>query len=148
MPTLADSLLVDDRRERLVADCAETLSEHVSGIKGLRGIGLRTSLSLLKAGRPDAVPGALQKLMPEFIVALEPQYQSYLASRLERFGDFLMAHRGDATAALLSVTDARVANATHATLKSVYPSVRGAIETELKAALPKLAAVIDRHLAA
>jgi hypothetical protein len=148
MPKLADSLLADGRREAVVAELARLIDDYVEGLKGLKGMALRTSFNMLKGNDTRAVHGAMERMMPDFVRGLEPLYQDFLKQKGTDFAAFMTAHPHEALGALIGVTDARVERSSNAALKSVYGKIRGAIEAELKGVLPALAAVIDKHLRA
>lgn len=148
MPTLADSLLAEPRAEALATECSRMIDEHVEQIKGLRGMGLRTAMGMLKAGRPDAGSGAMGRLLPDFVKALEPYYQEFLGASGKDFGAFLVSKGDTINAALLGAIDARVERSPNATLKSMYPKFRSAIEAEMAGITPKIAAIIARHVTA
>ena len=148
MPALADIVLTAKHKNALVADCVHLTESRIAGRSGLRGIALKTSLSLLKAARPDILPRAMQALLPDFVAALDPLYQDYLAAtdRQANFASFLQ-HRSDAAvSALLGVTDARAASAQNPAIKSVYARLRGGAENEVGAALPDFASLLSSYL--
>jgi hypothetical protein len=165
MDTLADSLLADGRREAVVADCADLIEAHVAKLKGLKGMALRTAFTMLRGGEANAVHNAVATLVPDFVHSFEPLYQAFAKSGKQAgkpggkpggkaagkssergFSAFLQAHREEAVAAMLGVTDARFARSKNATLKTVYPKVRGTVESELDGVLPALADMLEKHL--
>src|SRR5580692_11148390 len=98
MPALADIVLTAERKDALVADCVHLTEGRIAARGGLRGIAMKTSLSLLKTARPDILPRAMQILLPDFVVALDPLYQDYLAAAAaDRHADFasFLRHRSD-----------------------------------------------------
>lgn len=150
--SLADSLLSPEHKDAVITDLAKTLETHVNQMKGLKGIGLRTTLSMLKSGRADAVPGAMSRLMPGFISALDPMYQQHLSAQAKvgkptPFSVYLLAHRQEAANLMIGVADRRVEASSNSMLQSGYGRFRDTIASELVNALPALAAVIDKHLA-
>ena len=147
MPKLADSLLAEGRREAVVAECAALIDDYVDKLKGLKGMALRTVFHMLKGNDPNAVHGAMARLIPDFVRGLEPLYKEFLAAKAKDFGEFMRAHPHESMEALIGVTDARVAASKNATLRSAYPRVRGTIEAELKGVVPSLSKVIAKHLA-
>lgn len=146
MPTLADSLLVDGRRERVVTDCAQMIEDHVAALKGFKGLSLKTVFAMLKGNDAHAVHGAMGRLIPDFVHSLEPLHVEFLASEQADFGLYITEHREIALAALIAVTDARIARSKNGTLRAAYSRVRGSIESELRGVIPSLGAVLGRHL--
>jgi len=149
MPALADIVLTAERKDALVADCVHLTENRIAGRGGLRGIALKTGLSLLKAARPDILPRAMQALLPDFVAALDPLYQDYLAAsdRPADFASFLQGRSDAAVDALLGVTDARAARVHNPAIKSVYARLRGGAESEVGAALPDFANLLSNYLA-
>ena len=108
-----------------------------------------SALGQLKAARPDILPRAMQALLPDFVVALDPLYQDYLAAsdRPADFASFLQDRSDAAVDALLGVTDARAARVHNPAIKSVYARLRGGAESEVGAALPDFASLLSNYLA-
>ncbi len=147
MPALADIVLTERKREALVADCVRLTEERIAVRGGLRGVALKTSLSLLRTARPDILPRAMQALLPEFVTALDPLYQHYLVTAQQSdFASFLQDRSDTAVDALLGVTDARAGRVHNAAIKSVYARLRGGAENEVGAALPDFARLLARYL--
>jgi hypothetical protein len=155
MPRLADLLWAAPRREPLVKDCAQLIEGHVASRRGLKGIGLKTSFAMLKSLRPDAMPRALNALLPLFADALDPLFQEYSrakgaaeeAAKEKDFSRFLQRHAQRTAAALLSVTDKRVESSKNQALKKMYARMRSSAESEVLDVVPGLADVMGRHLA-
>ncbi|NKF23789.1 DUF6918 family protein [Solimonas marina] len=146
MKTLNDILWAPAQREAFAADLVKLVEQHVANTRGLRGIGLKTGLSLLKAAKPDLLDGALRRNAPQFIAALEPLYESFLNQPGGDFAVFLQKNTDDAREALLSVADRRVAASSNGGLKSAYKRMRGSAESEIEAAIPALGSLIRGYL--
>ncbi|TJY60968.1 hypothetical protein E4T66_09980 [Sinimarinibacterium sp. CAU 1509] len=145
MKKLADILLPSGQHAELTAAVVQLIENQVAGRSGLRGMGLKTGLAMAKAVRPDILPRAVQRLLPEFAEALNPLYQDWGNSDIEGFGTFLRKHSESASAALLAVADARVRQA-GSTVQSIYGRLRNSAENEVHAALPALSELLDRFL--
>lgn len=146
MPALADIVLSAQNKDPLIAGCVQLVESRVAARGGLRGIALKTGLSVLKSARPDVLPRAMQSLLPEFVQSLDPLYQDYLGAPAGDFGSFLQRHSGRTVQALLGVTDARAGRARNAALKSVYARLRGGAEQEVDAALPQFALLLSGYV--
>ena len=150
MPALADIVLTAKNQDALIADCVHLTEGRIAARGGLRGIAMKTSLSLLKAARPDILTRAMRVLLPDFVSVLDPLYQQYAAASVkDRRGDFagfLQARSADAVAALLGVTDGRAARAQNPLVKSVYARLRSGAEGEVGAALPDFARLLSNYL--
>jgi Family of unknown function (DUF6918) len=147
MPALADIVLTAQNKDALVADCVHLTEGRIAARGGLRGIAMKTSLSLLKAARPDILPRAMQALLPDFVGALDPLYQDFAAAPGQQdFASFLQRRSDTAVEALLQVTDDRAARVQNAAVKSVYARLRGGAESEVGAALPDFARLLSNYL--
>ena len=145
MKTLADILLAAPQRDAVVEETVSLIESHVGSRPGLRGISLKTGLAMVKAARPSILGRAVQRLLPEFVAALDPLYGEFRDAGGGDFAAYLRKHSGRATAALLRVADARVEQASPMA-RSAYAKFRGSAEAEVAAALPGLARLIDARL--
>ncbi len=150
MPTLADIVLTVQNKDAFVADCVKLTEGRIAARGGLRGIAMKTGLSLLKTARPDILPRAMQALLPDFVVALDPLYQDFVAARPSGrqadFASFLQRRSDAAVDALLQVTDHRAGRVQNPAIKSVYARLRGGAESEVGAALPEFARLLSNYL--
>jgi hypothetical protein len=146
MPLLADIVLTAQNKDPLIAGCVQLVESRVASRGGLRGIALKTGLSMLKGVRPDVLPRAMQALLPDFVASLDPLYQDWLAAGSGDFGGFLQRDSGRTVQALLGVTDARAARAHNAAIKGVYARLRGGAEQEVEGALPQFAQLLSRYV--
>lgn len=145
MKTLADILLAPGQRDAVIRDASQLIEEHVGSRGGLRGVSLKTGLAMVKAARPGILDRAVRKLLPEFAQALDPLFQEFQSLPDGDFAAYLQKHSGRATAALLAVADARIREASPMA-RGAYGRLRGSAEDEVRATLPGLARLIDRHL--
>ena len=146
MKGLADILLASQHKKAVVADCVQLIETHVASRSGLKGMALKTGLSMLKRAKPGILERATGYLLPEFITALDPLYQECQRSRQPDFDAFLQAHSHRATRALLEVADRRVEESDSNTVKSTYARMRGGAEAEVLAVMPGLSNLLSRYL--
>lgn len=147
MTTLAEILLAPARFERLVPQTASWIERYVHKGSGLRGMALKAGLAAAKAGRPDAIERAVRRLLPEFATALEPFWQKFRASGERDFGGYLERHAAQASAALMAVTDVRIAASPNRALHAGYKRLRGTLAGELQKLLPDIARMIGKAAA-
>jgi hypothetical protein len=145
MKTLADVLLAAPQRDAVVEETASLIESHVSSLSGLRGMSLKTGLAMVKAAKPGILGRAVQRLLPEFVQALDPLHREFLDAGNGDFAAYLNKHSGRATAALLQVADARIEQASPM-VRSAYAKFRGSAESEIATALPRLARMISARL--
>ena len=146
MRSLSELLMDPSHRDVIIADCVRRVEAHVAQTGGLKGLSLKAGLAALKAVRADALPRATARLLPEFAAAIEPLYQQFRASGERDFSAFLKPRSAQAGAAILAVTDARVAASSHRALRSVYKKLRGTLAAELETILPGLVRGLSAHV--
>lgn len=146
MQTLSKILLNPKHRDAIIADCVNRVEARVANATGLKGLGLKASLSAIKKVKPDAVPRAVTHMLPEFAAALDPIYQRFRASGERDFSRYLKQHSAEAREALMAITDARADATSHSALRSGYRKLRGTLATELEAMLPELVKGVSAHL--
>lgn len=146
MDRLTDILWTPAHKGALIAGCVQLIESRIASRGGLKGMALKTGLSMLKARKPGILDRATAKLLPDFIAALEPLYQHCVSSGNPNFPLYLQLHAPRATQALLEVADQRVADSGSHGTQSAYAKLRGTAETEVLAAIPGLAKLIGQHL--
>jgi hypothetical protein len=146
MSSLADILLAAHHRDELIADAARLVEAHVQQRGGLKGMGLKTGLALLKAAKPDILVRASSRMLPDMVQALEPLYQEFRRSGTGDFAVFLDRRADTAVELLLGVADAKVAAAHNAAAKSVYQKFRGGAVEEVRALLPRIGKLVSAYL--
>lgn len=146
MKGLADILLASQHKKAVIADCVELIESHIASRSGLKGMALKTGLSMLKRAKPAILERATAKLLPEFIAALEPIYQEFQRSKQDDFAAFLQKHAQRATDALIKIADQRAGQSDSNTVKSTYNRMRGDAQREVLAAMPALSRLIGSYL--
>lgn len=146
MPTLSEILLDPQHRDAIIADCIMRVEARVAHATGLKGLGLRAGLAAIKKARPDAVPRAVTRMLPEFVAALDPLYQRFRASGEPDFSRYLKRHSAEAREALMKITDERADATSHTALASGYRRLRGILAAELEEMLPDLMRGLSKHL--
>lgn len=147
MPTLAERLLVEDRRDSLVTCCVALVEQQINGQSALKRVAMKAGIAVLNAIKPNALHLVVNDLLHEFTHALDPLYQQFHHASGRDFSHFLQHHPDEAVNALIAVTDQRAAKLGNAAVRKVYGRLRPAAETEVRSALPGLAQIISEHLA-
>jgi hypothetical protein len=142
--SLRDILLDPARRPAVVADLQVLVDEEVSDKNGVSGAVIKTGYATVKKLKPGAVPSAVDRMLPEFTVALEPFYLDYRGQATADFGTYL-AGRPEAADALLGVTDTRADRTSSDALKKVYNKLRPHGQKNVEEALPRLGRLIEKH---
>lgn len=146
MPTLAERLLVEDRRETLIARCVALVEHQVDSQGTVRRLALKAGIAVLNAVKPNALHLVVSDLLHEFTHALDPLYQQFHLSSGRDFSHFLQHHPDEAVSALIAVTDQRAEKLGSAAVRKVYGKLRPTAETEVRSALPGLSQIISEHL--
>ncbi|RVW01141.1 DUF6918 family protein [Rhodococcus xishaensis] len=144
---LNDTLLDDARIPAVRADVEALVDAEVSDKTGASGLALKGGYSAVKKLGPSIVPDAIEGLLPEFVVRLEPFWQEFGTSGEASFSEFLTA-RGDAVSdALLGVTDDRIEASDRGAIKKVYSTLRPSAKKHVTEALPRLGDLVQKHAA-
>ncbi|MDL9938056.1 hypothetical protein QSJ18_14985 [Gordonia sp. ABSL1-1] len=143
---MSDSLtpLLENNRQAVVADLVGVIEAEVADQKGLSGTAVKAGFAAAQKVKPGVVHHATDVLLPDFLTALAPFWDSKPAG--VAFGDHLAANGDAAAEALLTVTDDQAESAKPA-LAKIYGSLRGKAKTYVVAALPRVGAAIERHAA-
>ena len=145
--TLSTILLDPARRPTVIADLQTLVDQEVSDSGGVSGALIKGGYATAKKIKPNLVPTAVEKLLPDFAHALEPFYADYRAQGGADFGSYLAGRPDQAANALLGVTDAKAQESSSDGLRKAYSTMRPKGQKSVEAALPRLGALIDRHAA-
>ncbi|MBW0115816.1 DUF6918 family protein [Pseudonocardia abyssalis] len=146
--SLNDILLEPARRPTVVTDLQALVDQEVSDSGGVSGAVIKTGYATVKKVKPGIVSHAVDTLLPEVAVALQPFYDDYRASAGTDFGAYLSARPAQAATALLGVADSRAEQSSSDTLKKVYAKLRPQGQKNVEEALPRLGRLIDQHAGA
>lgn len=131
-------------REGIARDCTHLIDEQVSAKGGLSGIALKATYGVVKGVGGDYVSGAISRLLPEAMAALEPIWNEGEAA-----GDpvsYLSEHSDRTADILLSTTDARIAKNGGGIVGASYHKLRQSVKPDVVTAVPKLAKIINKHI--
>lgn len=127
----------------VAADCAKLMDEQVSTKKGISGMAMKATYGVVKGIGADYIPGALEKILPDTLVALDPMW----AEGLEK-GDpvaHLSENSDRAADTILSVTDARIERSSNGIITGAYGKMRKSVKGDIAAAVPGLAQILGQH---
>jgi hypothetical protein len=142
--TLKARLLDPDRRDTVVADLQTLVDQEVGDKGGLSGGVVKTGYAAVKKVKPGIIRSAIDKMLDDFVDALEPHWAAYTAGPPTGFGAFLAARPEPVSQALLAVTDRRAERAS-STVGSVYNRLRPKGQANVVDALPRLGDLVERH---
>lgn len=127
----------------IAADCTQLIDDQVSAKSGISGLALKAAYGVVKGLSADYIPGALQRLLPETISAIEPMWDEGM-----QVGDPVshLIQNSDRTAdAILSATDARIERASNKLICSSYNKFRSSVKGDIVAAVPGFAQILGKH---
>ncbi|NEP17129.1 MAG: hypothetical protein F6J97_09505 [Leptolyngbya sp. SIO4C1] len=140
---LSDTVKDKQTRSQVAADCVELIDEQVAAKGGLSGLALKAAYGALRGIGPSYVSGAIERLLPETLKALDPMWQTGVQA-----GDpvaYLVDNRSQTADTILSVTDTRIQRTDNGIVSASYSKLRKSIKGDVEAAVPGLAKIIDNH---
>ena len=126
----------------IVDDCTHLVDEQVTNKRGMSGMAIKTAYRVIKGIGPTYLRGAIGRVLPEALNALEPMWHEGLQS-----GDpvkHLIQNQSSTAEILLGVTDKRIQNSSGA-VAGVYKKLRKSIKSDVEEAVPDLASILGKH---
>lgn len=145
--TLKATLLDSDRRPAVVADLQALVDQEVAGKSGLSGGIVKTGYAAVKKVKADLVESAIDRMLDEFVDALEQYWAFYQTQPAADFGVYLAERPEEVSNALLGVTDRRAERSSREAVKSVYAKLRPKAQENVMEALPGLGRTLEKHAA-
>jgi hypothetical protein len=141
--SLSETLGDPDTKKRVVDDCVELVDSEVSKKSGLGGVVIKTGYRAVKGIKPGFIRQVVDALLPRWVEELEPIYAE--ASSQGGVRVFFDKERGRVADALLKVTDDKAQSAKSGVVAKTYAKLRPTAKRHVEAAVPGLAAVVDKH---
>ncbi len=141
---LTEKFQDQQNRESVVADCVTLIDQQVAAKKGMGGMAMKAAYGTVKNIGAGYISGAVERLLPEVLTALEPMWAEGLAA-----GDpvaHLSQNQSQAADRVLSVTDSRAEKTSNGVIRSVYGNFRKSVKGDVESAVPGLAQIIGKHL--
>jgi hypothetical protein len=145
--TLSQQLLAKNTRPAVIADLVQVVQQEVASKKGVSGAAIKAGYGAASKVVPNLTRRALNKLFPDFARALDPFWAGFDSSDAADFGAYLTTRADEVSAALLAVTDAKVAGSSREPIKKVYKALRGKADSHVQSALPRVGAALQKHAA-
>ena len=139
--TLQESLLNPTNRPLVITDSVQLIDEEV----GNSGLIIKGAYKVVTAFKSGIIPDAVDTLIDDFVIRLEPFHNDFVAAGGGSFGAYLAGRGAEVANALLGVTDDRAAQSDRKTLKSAYEKVRPSGAKNIEAALPKLGKLVEKY---
>jgi hypothetical protein len=134
-----------EKRGTVIDDCCRVLDEEVAAKSGLGGIAVKGAYGVVKGIKPGFVREVVDALLDDFLRALEPIREEAVGKNLTP-GSHLQQNASRAAETLLAVTDAKAGRAQRAVIKKTYEKLRPSAKKHVEAAVPRLGALLDKHL--
>jgi hypothetical protein len=144
MPTLAEKLLNEETRPRVIADCVAIIEAEVASKRGMSGFAVKTAFATIKAFKKTIVKDSVEGLIDDFVAKLEPYYQRHI----EEGGEIkaFVGREADPIAdSLLEITDERAKRSSHTTLVKVYTKLRPQGKQQVIQAMPRVGDMLASH---
>ncbi|PSL05214.1 hypothetical protein CLV30_10480 [Haloactinopolyspora alba] len=146
--TLKQALLEPSRRPAVVRDLHELVDAEVAEKSGVSGMAVKGGYSVLKKMNAQFVPDAIDSMLDAFVERTEPFYADFRAGGSGSLEQYFAQRPAEVANALLGVTDDRAQASQRDSVKKVYAKLRPQAQKHVEEALPRLAAVIERHVTA
>jgi hypothetical protein len=144
MGSLLETLTDATKKTSVVKDCCDLIDAEVKDKGGISGLAIKAGYSAVKGIKPGFVEKAVEDLLPEFAGALETVFADAKASS-RGVSNFFVENSSRVADALLSITDAKAANAKSGVAKSAYDKLRSSAKKNVEQAVPRLGALIQKH---
>ena len=140
---LSDILKDKAVKASVVNDCALLIDRQVAAKGGLGGMALKAAYGVVKGAGPGYIPGAIERILPEVVNALEPMWTEGLQA-----GDpvaHLSRNQNQTAEVILGVTDRRIAKTDNGLVRSSYNKLRQSVKGDVAGAVPGLAEILGAH---
>src|SRR5579871_4576817 len=144
MSNLIDALTNESHKAAVVDDCLALIDAEVGDKGGLSGLAIKAGYKTVQGIKPGFVRQVVTDLLPEFARALDPLYQE-AKSAGQGVREHFNANATRVADALLSITDEKAKRAKSGMVKGTYEKLRGSAKKNVEAAVPRLAAMIEKH---
>lgn len=144
VPSLREQISTGNKRGEVIDDALKVLDAEVADKSGLSGMAVKGAFKVVKGIQPGFIRTVVDKLLDDFLDALNPIYQEAVAQG-KRPGQHLQENSGRVADALLGITDARAQRAERQVVKKTYEKLRPSAKKHVEAAAPRLGGMLDRH---
>lgn len=144
MSSLVETLGGPAKREAVVKDCIALIDAQVKE----KGFVIKSAYATVKAIKKTFVPEVVDSLLNDWLGKLQPHYDKWTANKATTLSDFLVSRSDDVAEDLLSVTDQRAEKSSHGTAKKMYGKMRDGAKRNVVEAIPELAKLVEKHVAA
>lgn len=144
MSSLVEQIGQPPKREHVVEDCVLLIDAQVKQ----KNFVIKSAYAMIKGIKKRFVPETVDALLDDWLDKLQPHYDKWAANKSSSLSDFLVSRSDDVAEDLLSVTDSRAEKTSHTTAKKMYMKMRDGAKKNVVEAIPDLAKMIEKHVAA
>jgi len=144
MGSLIEAAKDPGKRPAIIWDCQQMINAEVSEKRGLTGVAVKAAFKAIRKFKPDILPSALDDLIDDFSIQVDPFWQECQAAGADP-RQFFSQRKVDIANALLAITDDRAAVSRHRTLIKAYNSMRGTAVNHIGSAMPRFSDIVARH---
>lgn len=142
---LQASLLQPPRRQAVVQDLERLVDAEVADKRGMSGLAIKSGYGVVKRVNATFVPRAIDGMLDDFVVRIQPFYDEYAKTSQGTFAHHLARHSSTVADSLLVVTDDRAGATKRETVKKAYGKLRPQAKKHVEQAIPRLGALIERR---
>jgi hypothetical protein len=144
MPNLPEALASESKRSAVADDCLALIDAEVADKGGFTGLAIKAGYKTVQGIKPGFVRQVVFDLLPEFARALDPLYEDAKVSG-HGVREYFNANTEKVADALLTITDEKAKRAKSGMVKGTYDKLRSSAKKNVEAAVPRLAAMIEKH---
>ena len=130
-------------RSRIATDCVSLMEDQVNQKKGIGGILFKTLYKGINAIGANYAHDAIVALIAPVSRAIDPLWEKGVTA-----GDpvnYLKQNQSLTADTILTVTDAKIKNASNKVVKVTYDKIRGSLKEEIETAVPRLAEILEKN---
>jgi hypothetical protein len=144
MSSLVEQIGKPPKRESVIEDCVALIDAQVKQ----KNFVIKSAYAMIKGIKKRFIPEVVDALLDDWLDKLQPHYDKWSATKSSSLADFLVARSDDVAEDLLQVTDERAEKTSHTTAKKMYMKMRDGAKKNVVEAIPDLARMIEKHVAA
>src|SRR5262245_4252559 len=144
MASLVEQIGKPPKREQVIEDCVTLIDAQVKQ----KNFVVKSAYAMIKGIKKKFIPEVVDALLDDWLNRLQPHYDKWAQAKTSSLPDFLVARSDDVAEDLLKVTDDRAERTSHTTAKKMYQKMRGGAKKDVIEAIPALAKMIEKHVAA
>ena len=150
MGILYETMTAESRRRKVVNDYVLFIHAEVKKRRGVAGSLIRTAYAAFTTMKRGHMEESVNFLLPPFMEVLDGYFEDFAASggKPAAFPEWIAPRALEVADRLLAITDAAVAASGKVALQKAYALIRAVARKNVAEAIPGMAAVAVKHMAA